>query len=81
MLSRVDAPSRSPRVTDEDRVFDDAPLDEPIHPTTLGNMRSLGVRRLFAAVVAPSGARPLGWLPPIANTERATLPAHPMINP
>jgi len=60
MLIRVDAPSRSPRVTDEDRVFDDAPLDEPIHPTTLGNMRSLGARRLFAAVVAPSGGEATG---------------------
>ncbi len=75
MLIRVDAPSRSPRVTDEDRVFDDAPLDEPIHPTTLGNMRSLGVRRLFAAVVAPSGCEGL----PILKAQHCRR--NPMINP
>ncbi|SRR6266699_7010656 len=35
-------------IFDEEPGLDGARFDEPIYPMTLGNMRSLGVRRLFA---------------------------------
>ena len=52
MLKLVAAPSRFPHVAAGDRMLDMPRSEEPIRPMTLGNMRSRGVRSLFATCLA-----------------------------
>ena len=52
MLKLVAAPSRFPHVAAGDGMLDMPRSEEPIRPMTLGNMRSRGVRSLFATCLA-----------------------------